>query len=105
MVTINKINSISTFSTKTKSIQKAAIPCTTGLSILAGSSLGGGFPPPNVTNVPGSSINDSVLDQLQHTGDMMLDFGQEVSSTITEGASSIADHIVDFIGDALDLFS
>ena len=50
MISISKISSISTMP-KTKNVSKVVLPATSSLGVLAGSSLGEGFPPSNIEHM------------------------------------------------------
>lgn len=108
MVTISKINTTiltQKVGNPTRNIAKIVLPAASGLAVLAGSSLGGdefmhGNPLPS-----GASVTDPFWDQLTYTGEKALDCFSEIGDAIGDGASNIIDSTIDFIGDALDLFS
>lgn len=104
MVSISKISYVSTMQ-KTKNLSKVVLPATGSLGVLAGSSLGGGFPPNNVEHIPGTSAEDSIIDQLEHTGDMIMDLGSEIGESVVSGASHIVDKFLDLASDVLDTLS
>lgn len=79
-----------------KKINRAALPTISGLGILAGSSMSGQNIPPNAgKHVPGSSVDDSVWDQIKHVGEMAKDAGK----TIVEEAKDSFDDLLDVLDD------
>ena len=104
MISISKISSISTMP-KTKNLSKVVLPSTSSLGILAGSSLGEGFPPSNIEHIPGTSAEDSIIDQFEHTGDMIMDLGSEIGESVVNGASHVVDKFLDLASDVLDALS
>ncbi len=105
MVQINKISTGLTYSavnSNTKKVlSRAALPAVSGLAVLAGSSMQGNeFPPSNAGPAePGSSVTDSISDQLKHTWHQAENAGSEISDGVKEGAESILDSILDWLDD------
>ncbi len=70
-----------------KKISRATLPVTSGLGLLAGSSLGGGMKPPNAApHEPGTSVDDSFWEQIKHTGKMAKDAGEEIANGAVIGS-------------------
>lgn len=79
-----------------KNTSKMILPTTTTLGVLAGSSLNGQNVPPDAPpHEPGTSVEDSILEQIKHTGKMATDAGEE----IVNGAKGILDSIFDWLDD------
>lgn len=94
-MTINKISVIQGRSfLKSQNVIKKTLPVVGGLSVLAGSSMGPTINP-DIPHVPGTSVTDPFIDQLQHTGDMLLDTGSAIGEAIAHGASDIGGVILD----------
>lgn len=92
---INKISALQyQNSIKPKNIIKKTLPAVGGLSVLAGSSMGPTITP-DIPHVPGTSVTDPFIDQLAHTGDMLLDTGSAIGDAVGHGLSNIGDLALD----------
>lgn len=81
-----------------KKINRAALPTISGLGILAGSSMSGHNVPPNAgEHEPGSSVDDSIWDQIKHVGKMATEAGEEIG----KGAKELGEALLDFLDDVL----
>lgn len=108
MVSISKINPILNVqnSNKTKNIARTALPATSALGILAGSSMGPIIPPDNVaSHIPGTSVDDSIGEVLSHTGEQFIDLGASAAEAIGHGISSAADGVAGLVGHIIDSIS
>lgn len=79
---------------KPQNVIKKALPAAGGLSVLAGSSMGPTIDP-GIPHVPGTSVTDPFIDQLQHTGDMLLDTGSAIGEAAMHGISSLGGVMLD----------
>ena len=92
---INKISALQyQNSIKPQNIIKKMLPAVGGLSVLAGSSMGPTITP-DIPHVPGTSVTDPFIDQLAHTGDMLLDTGSAIGDAVGHGLSNIGDLALD----------
>ena len=105
MVQISKISTGLTHSavnldTK-KVLSRAALPTTSGLAVLAGSSMQGNeFPPHNARPAePGSSVTDPISDQLKHTWHQAENAGSEIVDGVKTGAKNLWESLLDIIDD------
>lgn len=84
--------------TAMKKFERAALPVASGLGLLAGSSLGGGMKPPNAApHEQGTSVDDSIWEQIKHTGKMAKDAGEEIAN----GAKEILDDLLNLLDEVL----
>lgn len=105
MVSINKISPILTTqnSNKVKNIARTALPITSTLGVLAGSSMGPIIPPDNAaSHIPGTSVDDSLGEVFGHTGEQLIDLGASAADAIGQGISNAADGIAGLVDHILD---
>ena len=106
MVMIGKISSVASqviAKPTVKNTARVALPAVSALGVLAGSTLGGdeffvGNPPP-----AGASVTDPLIDPLDYAGDLAVKCASEIGGAIAEGASGLADTVVDAIGKVIDI--
>ena len=79
---------------KPQSVLKKTLPIAGSLSVLAGSSMGPTIGP-DIPHVPGTSVTDPFIDQLAHTGDMLLDTGSAIGEAAMNGLSSLGEFALD----------
>lgn len=88
MVMISKISSnvISTGSSAGKKVcKRSSLPTVSGLALLAGSSMSGYNAPSNAgPHEPGTSVDDSLWDQIKHVGSEVKDTGEEILNGILD---------------------
>ena len=90
-------------SNKVKNIARTALPVTSTLGVLAGSSMGPIIPRDNITShVPGTSVDDSLGEVLSHTGEQLIDLGTSAADAIGQGISNAADGIAGLVDHILD---
>ncbi len=84
-----------------KALTRITLPTVSGLAVLAGSSMqGNDIPPANAGQAePGSSVTDSISDQLKHTLHQAQNAGEEIVDGVKEGAKSLLGHFADFLDD------
>ena len=92
---INKISTLQGKSfIKSQNVIKKTLPIVGGVSVLAGSSMGPTITP-DIPHVSGTSVTDPFIDQLAHTGDLVLDTGSEIGEAVGHGLSNIGDFALD----------
>ncbi len=96
MVRISGINRTGAEIAKNKNINKTILPVVSGLTLLAGSSMNGANVPPNAEpHEPGTSVDDSMWEQIKHAGKLVKNLGDEIG----DGAIDLAKTILKSLDD------
>lgn len=97
---IMKISPINTLPKPTK-ILKMALPTASALGVLAGSSMGPQLPRHDVVHIPGSSVEDPFIDQVEYFANKAIDLGKDAGNAILDGAERLIDKIAGIGGSAV----
>lgn len=95
-----KISPISTLPKPTK-ILKMTLPTASALGVLAGSSMGPQLPRHDVVHIPGSSVEDPFVDQVEYFANKAIDLGKSAGNAILDGAERLIDKVAGIGGSAV----